>query len=367
MTYPLPAWADLPATTSALDTANLSLYNTAVNGLDTRVNAKQANTIITAVKTANYAANPNEFVPVDTTSGNVTVTFPTAPANGTQVGVKMVVKGGTNTVTLALGSGDHFNTAAGPTSGTISLLNQDASFQYVSATAVWMTTSDDLPLSQLDIRYSAPFVVTAVKTASYSPSPNEFVPVDTTSGNVTLTLPTAPANMTQIGAKHIVRGGVNTVTLAVGGSDHFNTATGPTTVALTVLNQDITFQYNTATAVWLTVSDDVSLSQMDLRYKNVPVALTFSTTLATNAALGNYFRTTVTSGFAMGTPTNPVDGQEATWEFLSTGGPWTLTVGSAFSLGGFTGVLTTGKRDFMTAVYNSVTSLWYVTQFAKNY
>lgn len=254
MAYTLPVWADLPATTSALDTANLSLANTAINDIDTRINTKQANTTVTAVKTANYTVNAGEFVPVDTTSGNITVTLPTAPANGTQVGAKQVVRGGVNTVTVAAGGSEHFNTAAGPTTDTLTLLGDGASYQYVAATAVWVS-----------------------------------------------------------------------------------------------------------------LSDDSSLASMDIRYKNVPVTLTFSTTLATNAALGNYFRTTVTSGFAMGTPTNPVDGQEATWEFLSTGGPWTLTVGSAFSLGGFTGVLTTGKRDFMTAVYNSVTNFWYVTQFAKNY
>lgn len=254
MTYTLPAWADLPATTSALDTANLSLYNTAINDIDTRITAAQTDLTVTAVKTTSYSAAAYEFVPVDTTSGNVTVTFPAAPLD-----------------------------------------------------------------------------------------------------------------KTNCGAAQVVRGGVNTVTLQLGGSDKFNTSTGPTTNTLTLLNDAATFQYVAASSTWVSLSDDSSLTSMDIRYKNVPVTLTFSTTLATNAALGNYFRTTVTSGFAMGVPTNPTDGQEATWEFLSTGGPWTLTVGTAFSLGGFTGVLTTGKRDFMTAVYNSVTSLWYITQFSKNY
>jgi hypothetical protein len=101
---------------------------------------------------------------------------------------------------------------------------------------------------------------------------------------------------------------------------------------------------------------------------NTPVTLTFASTLATNAALGNYFRTTATSSFTMGVPTNPVDGQVATWEFLSSGGSWTVTAGTGFSLGGFTGALSgTGKRDFLTAVYNSSTTKWYITQFAKNY
>jgi hypothetical protein len=255
MTYTLPAWADLPATTSALNTANLSLYNTAINDLDTRVAAAQTDMAVTAVKTSAYTAAAYDYVPVDTTSGNVTVTLPTAPADKVNVGVKQVVRGGVNTVTIAAGGSDHFNTAAGPTTDTLTLLGDGAVYQYVAATSVWVSQSDDS-----------------------------------------------------------------------------------------------------------------SLAQLDIRYKNVPVTLTFASTLATNAALGNYFRTTVTSAFTLGVPTNPTDGQVVTWEFLSTGGPWAITATTGFALGAFTSPATTAsKRDFLTAVYNSVTSLWYVTQFAKGY
>lgn len=195
MAYTLPTWADLPATTSALDTANLSLANTAINDIDTRINTKQANTTITAVKTANYVANPGEYIPVDTTSGNVTVTFPTAPVNGTQVGVKMVVKGGTNTVTLTLGSGDHFNTASGPTSGSMSLLNQDASFQYIHATNVWMTISDDLPLSQLDIRYrNVPVTLTDASTVATNAALGNYFRLSTATTGRIIGVPTNPTD-----------------------------------------------------------------------------------------------------------------------------------------------------------------------------
>jgi lysophospholipase L1-like esterase len=109
---------------------------------------------VTAVKTTNYSAAANEFVPVDTTSGNVTVTFPTAPADGTRIGVKHVVRGSTNTVGLALGGSDVFNVSGGATTGTITLLNQGAIFQYKSSSAIWYASSTDLALSQLDSRYA---------------------------------------------------------------------------------------------------------------------------------------------------------------------------------------------------------------------
>ena len=58
-----------------------------------------------AVQTSAYTANPGDFVPVDTTSGAVTVTLPAEPADGTVVAVKMVKQGSTNTVTIACGGG----------------------------------------------------------------------------------------------------------------------------------------------------------------------------------------------------------------------------------------------------------------------
>lgn len=108
----------------------------------------------TAVQTSNYTATAGQLVRVDTTSGNVTVTLPTAPANGTQVGAKQVVRGSTNTVSVAAGGSDVFNVASGSTTQTITLLNQGATFQYVSSGAIWIEVSDDNTLAQLDSRYA---------------------------------------------------------------------------------------------------------------------------------------------------------------------------------------------------------------------
>lgn len=258
MAYTLPAWQDTPSTATALNAANLLQYNTAINDLDTRASAAEADLVMTAVKTTNYSAAASEFVRVDTTSGNVTVTLPTAPANGIQVGVKHVVRVGTNAVTVAVGGSDHFNIPAGATTDTLTLLNDSAYYQYVSATAVWVA-----------------------------------------------------------------------------------------------------------------ISDDSSLSQLDIRYRNVPVTLTDAATVATNAALGNYFRLTAAAGRILGAPTNPTDGQVCTWElFNNTAGTITfdLTTSAAFNLGAITVTVTAiGKRDIITATYNSVLSKWLVTSIVKAY
>lgn len=106
-----------------------------------------------AVQVAAYAAAASDFVPVDTTAGSVTVTLPTAPPDSTIIGVKQIATAGGHTVTAAAGAGDVFNVAGGNATLTLSLLNQGVLLEYAAAAAVWYVTADDLPLSQLDLRY----------------------------------------------------------------------------------------------------------------------------------------------------------------------------------------------------------------------
>jgi hypothetical protein len=108
----------------------------------------------TAVKTSNYTAVAGDFVPVDTTSGSVTVTLPNTPADKSQVEVKMIIQGGTNTVTVNCAGSDTFNRTGGATSATLSLLAQAMWMQYNATLGVWYIIADDLSLSQLDLRFT---------------------------------------------------------------------------------------------------------------------------------------------------------------------------------------------------------------------
>ena len=113
------------------------------------------NMALTTVQTANCTALANQIVPVDTTSGSITVTLPSAPDNGTQVSVKMITQGYTsnipNTVTIAAAGSDVFNMTGGSTSASLKLKSQGIFMEYNSG--IWSIISDDLPLSQLDNRY----------------------------------------------------------------------------------------------------------------------------------------------------------------------------------------------------------------------
>ena len=102
------------------------------------------------------------------------------------------------------------------------------------------------------------------------------------------------------------------------------------------------------------------------------VALTDAATIATDVSLGNVFRVTLGGNRTLGNPTNPTDGQKCVWEMIQDAtGSRTITLGSAFALGtdisAVTLTTTASKRDFMTAVYNSGTSKWYVIDFKKGY
>lgn len=121
-------------------------------------------------------------------------------------------------------------------------------------------------INDLDTRVtnSQPAMSVTTTNVSYSALANQIVLADTTSGSLTVAFPAAPANGTRVGVKQVTRGGTNTVTVQLSGSDVFNKTGGPTIGTITLLNQAGTWLYNSG--VWVTISDDVPLSQLDTRY-----------------------------------------------------------------------------------------------------
>jgi hypothetical protein len=148
-----------------------------VTGLVADLAAKTPQLVPTAVQTSAYTAVANDYVLVDTSAGDITVTFPTAPADQTRIGVKQVFRLGADTVTVQLGGSDVFNVTGGSTTATITLLNQASVFQYIAASAVWLVTSSDAPLSQLDLRYVPNSLVTAKGDVVGASSPGTPVSV----------------------------------------------------------------------------------------------------------------------------------------------------------------------------------------------
>jgi hypothetical protein len=126
---------------------------------------------------------------------------------------------------------------------------------------------------------------TAVKAANYTAAAGDLVPFDTTSGSLVLTLPTAPADGKVVAAKHVLRGGSNTVTINCGGSDVFNRSGGGTSLILTYQAQGAVMQYKASLGVWYVVADDLPLSALAQAANNLS-DLTSPATARTNLGLG---------------------------------------------------------------------------------
>jgi hypothetical protein len=106
------------------------------------------------------------------------------------------------------------------------------------------------------------------------------------------------------------------------------------------------------------------------------VALTDAATIAVDASLSNHFRVLLTAAVGatrqLGAPTNPTDGQMITIEVIqSATGTNALTYNAAWGFGaditGATLSTAANKHDFIGAIYNSTSSLWYVIAFVKGY
>jgi hypothetical protein len=143
------------------------------------------------------------------------------------------------------------------------------------------------------------------KTANYTLLANDFVEADATTGNLVMTLPTAPPNGTRCGGKKMdgtatVPG--NTVTFNTGGSDKIGLpASGVTSFALTQANQAFTAQYDASISSWIVVSTDFPKGVADVLYEGKHVILPVSTATTLPAVAAEYL-VRIQAG---GTPTLP--------------------------------------------------------------
>jgi hypothetical protein len=295
MTYTLPTFVDnsVPVnppspTGPQVNAANLNELTAAITDLDLRVMARTL--VPTAVKTSAYTAAVNDLVPVDTTTGAVPITLPTAPADKSQVVIKHDIQGGTNAVTVLCGGSDVINKAGGSTSMTLPTLNQGAWLQYKASGAIWYVVTSDLSLAQLDARYIQDSLVTtkgdiiaatgsatparlgvgsngqvltadstqstgvkwapggggggttltptATKTSGYTAVSGDLVPCDASGGGFTVTLPVAVAGAVIAILKDDTS--VNAVTIAPNGADVFGVVNTVSSLTLDVPRQVIT-------------------------------------------------------------------------------------------------------------------------------
>lgn len=109
----------------------------------------------TAVKSADYTATVNDYIPSDISAAGFTISLPSAPGDKSIIGVKIVSVTPGNTLTIKAGGTDVFNRAAGSTSLTMVLQFQSVLLQYKSSTGIWYVTESGFALSTLDARFTS--------------------------------------------------------------------------------------------------------------------------------------------------------------------------------------------------------------------
>jgi hypothetical protein len=94
--------------------------------------------------------------------------------------------------------------------------------------------------------------------------------------------------------------------------------------------------------------------------------------IATDAALGNHYRVTITADRTLGNPTNATDGQRLIWEIAQDGiGGWAITLDTKFvipdNLPDIILATLPGKYSMIGAIYNLALDKFVITGFAKEY
>lgn len=131
-------------------------------GTDVEAALADSGAVVTA---STFTATVNKIYRIDTTSNAVAGTLPTSPAVGSQVVFKLVAPNPlVNLFTYNTGGSDKINTSTGVTTGQLKLVGQSALFEYIGSN-VWVVVLTDVPLTQLDARYTLDLLAGVTSTS----------------------------------------------------------------------------------------------------------------------------------------------------------------------------------------------------------
>lgn len=119
----------------ALAQANLGLGSSA-----TLTSRQVQNALIPRFLSAGtvYTASVNDYALANCSSGATTVKLPAAPADGSTISVKMYVQTAPYVVTVQTQGSDTFESAAGDTTATVSVLGETVTWQYNASITSWI-------------------------------------------------------------------------------------------------------------------------------------------------------------------------------------------------------------------------------------
>lgn len=253
-----------------------SAVQASLNNADAAASGTIADNSVTTTK---IAANAVTNAKLDSATQS-TLTSVAAKANDSAVlhlagaetvtGAKNFTGGATvNGSSIVVTSDTRLTDQRTPIDGSVTNTKLDTSTQtaIAKANSAVQTVNGIAPTSGNVVVAGNTLAPTNVKTSAYTAAAGDLVLVDTTSGNVVITLPVATPGSRAIGVKLVTLGGSNTVTVNTSGSDVFNKTGGSTSATLSLLNQG--FVVVPSTGLWVAQSTDLSLTQLDGRYVNV--------------------------------------------------------------------------------------------------
>lgn len=130
----------------------------------------------------------------------------------------------------------------------------------------------------------APLLVpTLVKSSAYSANVTDLVPVDLSGASVAVTLPSAPADKSQIAVQVAATGTGNSCTVVTAGVDVFDRTGGGTTKTLALLGEFVVLEYKASGAIWYSIASGAPRASLDGRYVQTVTAGDSTVTVAGTA------------------------------------------------------------------------------------
>lgn len=104
-----------------------------------------ASVTITSLKTSNYTAAVDDYIPCDISGGSFAITLPTAPANNSKITILIVKTSSAYTLSVSAGGTDKFNRTDGPATIYMGVSVESLVCTYQSSTGIWFLESAAAP------------------------------------------------------------------------------------------------------------------------------------------------------------------------------------------------------------------------------
>lgn len=244
-------------------------------------------------KSSNFTAEKFKHYAIDTTSNIVNITLPINPISGDWFGILDINSNfGTNKVSISSFNGNNLD-----------LDLNDIHIRCAFVNNKWLILNDTISYSISGNSSNATPSSIEIKTTNFSPESNIYYALDTTSNQITITLPSTPITGDWFGILDLKGNfGTNKVTVLNSGNSIFNVV-GNLELDLNNINVRLLF----INGNWIILNDTISYSltsgENSSSQRNVQ-----SVTSSFSATPNTYYLINALSPLSITLPSNPVNG-----------------------------------------------------------